>query len=70
MFICLINYGEVIDFFLQLLLNLYYVGGAFWVGVSGLLFSLIQEILELMVGEVIRVVDEQLKVCGFCFFGK
>lgn len=57
-------------FFLQLLPNLYHVGGASWAGASGLLSSPIQETLESMAGEVTRVVDEQLKVCGFCYFGK
>lgn len=57
-------------FFLQLLPNLYHVGSVSWAGASGLLSSPIQETLESMAGEVTRVVDEQLKVCGFCYFGK
>lgn len=51
-------------FLLQLLPNLYHVGGASWVGASGLSFGPIQETLESMAGEVTRVVDEQLKVCA------
>lgn len=50
--------------FLQLLPNLYHVGGASWAGAGGLSSSPIQETLESMAGEVTRVVDEQLKVCG------
>nr|XP_054361635.1 F-actin-uncapping protein LRRC16A [Mirounga angustirostris] len=47
-----------------LLPNLYHVGGTSWAGTSGLLSGPIQETLESMAGEVTRVVDEQLKVCG------
>lgn len=50
-------------FFLQLLPNLYHVGGASWAGAGSSLSSPIQETLESMAGEVTRVVDEQLKVC-------
>lgn len=57
-------------FLFQLLPNLYHVGGTSWAGPSGLLSGPIQETLESMAGEVTRVVDEQLKVCGFCYFGK
>lgn len=49
---------------LQLLPNLYHVGGTSWAGASGLSSGPIQETLESMAGEVTRVVDEQLKVCG------
>lgn len=56
-------------FYLQLLPNLYHVGGASWAGASGLSSSPIQETLESMAGEVTRVVDEQLKVCEFWCLG-
>lgn len=49
---------------LQLLPNLYHLGGASWAGVNGSLSNPIQETLESMAGEVTRVVDEQLKVRG------
>ena len=49
---------------LQLLPNLYHLGGASWAGANGSLSNPIQETLESMAGEVTRVVDEQLKVCG------
>lgn len=66
----LLSYKEVFFLFLlQLLPNLYHVGGASWAGASGLLSSPIQETLESMAGEVTRVVDEQLKVCGICYLG-
>lgn len=55
-------------FFLQLLPNLYHVGGASWAGAGGSLSSPIQETLESMAGEVTRVVDEQLKVCILLFW--
>ncbi|OXB66140.1 hypothetical protein ASZ78_003999 [Callipepla squamata] len=47
-----------------LLPNLYHLGGAAWAGANGSLSNPIQETLESMAGEVTRVVDEQLKVCG------
>lgn len=56
-------------FSLQLLPNLYHVGGASWAGATGLMSSPIQETLESMAGEVTRVVDEQLKVRGLCCCG-
>lgn len=49
---------------LQLLPNLYHLGGASWAGANGSLSNPIQETLESMAGEVTRVVDEQLKVRG------
>jgi len=52
---------------LQLLPNLYHLGGASWAGANGSLSNPIQETLESMAGEVTRVVDEQLKVCGYLY---
>lgn len=49
---------------LQLLPNLYHVGGAAWAGANSLPTP-IQETLESMAGEVTRVVDDQLKVMVF-----
>lgn len=49
-------------YFLQLLPNLYHLGGASWAGANGSLSNPIQEILESMAGEVTKVVDDQLKV--------
>lgn len=60
--------SEDIHSVLQLLPNLYHLGGAAWAGANGSLSNPIQETLESMAGEVTRVVDEQLKVCGWLFY--